>query len=778
MQSMMGAIQADRIVVVGRVQGVGFRPFVHALAVRCGVTGSVRNISGQVLIHAEGSAAALARFQSALIAEAPAFARPVIGSVEPAEVERREEFVIAPSIAASEAEIHLPPDQFVCADCLAELRDPADRRHRYPFITCTQCGPRYTIIERLPYDRANTSMASFALCPECRAEYESPGNRRFHAEPLGCERCGPSLSFVPSSARVTPESIVVTDGNAAALAAAVALLSSGGILAVKGVGGYHLMCAAADDRAIATLRRRKRRPSKPLAVMFPERGADGLDALRASVDVCAAAATALRDPVRPIVLARRRADCRLSAGLAPGLSELGVFLPYSPLHALLLGDFGAPLVATSGNVSGEPVITTRADAAARLADVADGFLHHDRHIVRPADDPVLRVIDGAARALRLGRGSAPLEMPLPVALDEPLLATGSQMKNAIAIGIGGRAVLSPHIGEMESPRAFDLFTRLAREMPELHGVETRRIVCDAHSGYAASQWARRQRLPVMQVQHHAAHASALAGEYASVERWLVFAWDGVGLGSDGSLWGGEALLGAPGAWGRVASFVPFAPPGGDAAARAPWRSAAALMWQAGRDYAPPRAAMPVEIVRQAWSRRINAAATSAVGRLFDAAAALVTGIGDVSFEGEAPMHLEALAERAVAAEAEAVAVRLALAEDQAGIVRADWSTMLDMLTDERLAQAVRARAFHVAMADTLVATAMHLRARGAHFDAVGLTGGVFQNRLLAEMALRRLAAIGVAGYMPVVVPANDGGLAYGQLVEAAARLAHMEREPE
>lgn len=758
---------ARTFLLEGRVQGVGFRPFVHALATRLGIAGRVRNLAGRVAIEAEAGEDALDRFARALIEEAPPLSRPRIARVRDAEPTGAESFVIAASETGGEADVHLPPDLFVCADCLAEMRDAGDRRHRYPFITCTQCGPRYTIIERLPYDRANTSMADFALCPQCRAEYEDPRSRRFHAEPLGCAACGPALTFRDVAG-------ATIHGDEAALAAALRILGAGGIVATKGVGGYHLMCDAANDSAIARLRERKRRPSKPLAVMFPERGSDGLEALGACVEVDAAARAAVADPSRPIVLLARRRTCPLSPLLAPGLGELGVFLPYSPLHALLLDGFGAPLVATSGNISGEPVLTDEAAAESRLAPVADAFLHHDRPILRPADDSVARIIAGAARSIRLGRGTAPLEMALPLTLDAPVLALGGQMKAAIALGIGARAVLAPHIGELESPRARDVLARLTTDLPRLYGVTPSRLVVDAHPGYASTRWARAQGLPVTTVLHHVAHASALAGEYPEVARWLVFAWDGVGLGDDGTLWGGEALLGAPGAWRRVASLRPFRPPGGDKAAREPWRSAAALMWEGARAYVPPIDAAAAALAEGAWRRKLNSPATSAVGRLFDAAASLLLGEAAASYEGEGPMRLEALATRA--GDCGAVADALALGRDAAGLLRADWSAALDMLTDASSPAAERALRFHLMLAETLVAmTNAIARAEGgrdhrAAFDAVGLTGGVFQNRLLAEAAIVRLRRHGVRVELPRQVPANDGGLAFGQLVEAAAVL--------
>lgn len=768
---------ATALVIEGRVQGVGFRPFVYVLATRHGIAGSVRNLEGRVLIHAEGAADDIATFAAALIAEAPPLARPRLASSTPADVTDADGFAILASVTAGDADVHLPPDNFVCPDCLAEMRKPDDRRYRYPFITCTQCGPRYTIIEHLPYDRANTSMADFELCPACRAEYDDPRSRRFHAEPLGCAACGPGLTFVEGARDEPLREMRTVRDNEAALAATADVIEAGGIVAVKGVGGYHLLCDAASDAAVEALRMRKRRPTKPLAVMYPDAGVDGLARVRVDVDLDDDEARLLSSPARPIVLASRRPECRLSPLIAPGLAEIGVLLPYSPLHALLLDRLARPLVATSGNVSGEPVITDADEAERRLANVADAFLHHNRPILRPADDSVYRKLDHRARAVRLGRGIAPLELPLLHALSEPVLALGGEMKAALALGIGKRAVLGPHIGEMSSPRAFDVMVGFAGDMPRLHGVAPARLACDAHAGYTSTRWAERQGLPLVKVQHHAAHASALAGEHAAIDRWLVFTWDGVGLGGDGTLWGGEALLGAPGAWQRVASFITFRPLGGDKASREPWCSAAALLWQAGCKYAPPAGVDPA-VARAVWDRAINSPETSAVGRLFDAAAALICDTTRVSYEGEGPMQLEALASTASDAAAARVAKALPLVADAQGIIRANWSALLDALVDESVPRDVRARAFHLTMAETIVAkvTAVQALPGSPAIDAVGLTGGVFQNRLLAEAVISRLRARGLAVHMPSEVPANDGGLAYGQLVEAAAVLAHRARD--
>jgi hydrogenase maturation protein HypF len=500
---------ACRITISGRVQGVGFRPFVYRLAHQHGITGWVRNVDGAVEIHAEGAATKLQRFSDALLQEAPPLSFPGPLAVAACAPEHAEAFSILDSQSARAADVHLPADGFVCADCLAELHDPTNRRHRYPFINCTQCGPRYTLITALPYDRPNTAMRDFALCPACRDEYENPLDRRFHAEPVACPVCGPHLAFTPSPLTgegwgegegcehgadcagrplsPTPlmgplgirlgcpttaaKSLLIPPGergtaDEAALAAAVAALRAGKIVAVKGVGGYHLLCDATNDAAVTSLRARKLRPAKPLAVMFGE-----LAALRSAVETTPELDRFLVSPQRPIVLLPKRADSSLSEHIAPGLAEVGCLLPYSPLHDLLLNDFGGPLVATSGNLSGEPVLTDNAEAQARLAHVADAFLHHDRPIVRPADDPVYRVIAGAPRPLRLGRGDAPLELELPVALPEPVLALGSHMKNTLCLAWGRRAVVSPHIGELDTLRSLDTLAQVAADLQRLYQVK-------------------------------------------------------------------------------------------------------------------------------------------------------------------------------------------------------------------------------------------------------------------------------------------------------------------
>jgi hydrogenase maturation protein HypF len=753
------AVVARRLLLTGRVQGVGFRPFVYRLAHELGLDGHVRNLRGDVEVVLRGTAATIERFTRDVVGRAPPLARPVVAQVVAFDDPVAPGFAIAASSAAQQPQVSVPPDFFCCPDCLAELADPADRRHRYAFINCTQCGPRYTLIEALPYDRPNTSMRAFPLCARCQAEYANPLDRRFHAEPVACAECGPHLLF-EGPPRDAPSA---AGSDEAALERAVQALRAGQVLAVKGIGGYHLLCDARSETAVALLRARKRRPDKPFAVMYPWRGRDGLDDVRAGFVPEPAAAGALRDPARPIVLLRRTPGRDgLAAGVAPGLGEVGVFLPYAPLHQLLLEAIGGPVVATSGNVSGEPVLTDPAEARARLAHVADAFLHHDRPIVRPADDSVVRVIAGAARPIRLGRGIAPLEMELPWAVAEPVLAVGGHLKATIALAWGRRVVVSPHIGDMGTLRSEQVFAQVAADLQRLYDVRARIAVSDAHPDYATSRWARASGLRHETVWHHRAHASALVGEHALAGTSLVFAWDGVGLGEDGTLWGGEAFLGAAGRWRRVASLRPFRLPGGDRAGREPWRSAAALSWELGRDCPVP---VPDPIVHDAWQRRLNAPQSSAAGRVFDAAAAMVLGVGETSFEGQGPMWLEAVADAEVAD-----APALPLGGDADGVLRIDWEPLFEYLgaTAGTRTQAERAGAVHVALARSIASVARRLREETG-VVTVGLTGGVFQNRLLTELAARLLAADGFRVLLPVQIPCNDGGLSYGQVAEFAAR---------
>lgn len=733
----------------GRVQGVGFRPFVYRAAHQYGVDGWVRNLSGRVEVLAQGRPDILRRFGHALLAEAPPLARPEKIADAPVQPRALQGFAILESRADGLSHVKVPPDYFACEACLAELGDPTDRRYRYPFLNCTQCGPRYTLIRRLPYDRANTAMAEFRLCPLCAAEYADPLNRRFHAEPVACPECGPQLAFV--SGPKAPQR------GEAALAACVAALAAGQVVAVKGIGGYHLMCDASSSAAVSTLRARKRRPHKPLAVMFPLD--DELEAVQSAARVDRAHRALLLDPMRPIVLVPKRQNSPLAPEVAPGCGELGAMLPYSPLHHLLLGDFGAPVVATSANLSGEPVLSDNAEAESRLSHVADAFLHHDRPIARPADDPVYRIILGAPRPLRFGRGNAPVELDLPLPLPRPVLALGGHLKNTVALGWGARAIVSPHLGDMDAPRSLALLEQVAADLQTLYGVRPESVVCDAHPGYATTRLAARQSLPVRKVFHHHAHASALAGEFPRSGDWLVFTWDGAGFGEDGTLWGGEALLGRAGAWRRVGSFRTFALLGGERAMREPWRNALSLCWETKRLWSD--VPQETELLRRAWERGLNCPRTSSAGRLFEAAAALLGLAVHTTFEAQAPMALEA----AAAGDGEPIALPL---QQREGVWRSDWAPLLDVLVDTRSSVGERAAAFHATLAGALLDQARAVRA--AHGVAqLGLTGGVFQNRVLCERVARLAEDDGFAVFVPQRVPCNDAGLSFGQLVEAGAR---------
>lgn len=732
---------------------MGFRPFVSRIANAYQLSGWVLNRSGEVDIRVEGLPDNLQAFQRALVEQAPPLAQANPPQIKSVPAEGFQGFSIKQSEIGEESNIHIPPDYFVCADCLAEMRDPQEHRYRYPFINCTQCGPRYTLIDCLPYDRPNTAMASFELCPACNAEYQNPLDRRYHAQPLACAVCGPSLSWHQGQAEIS--------GNQAALDACVATLQNGLIVAIKGVGGYHLLCDATSDAVVERLRTAKHRPAKPLAVLLPWRGVDGLDGVLAVADPEPCELELLKSPLRPIVLIKKRQGSTLLAeSIAPGLSEVGLMLPYSPLHHLLADTFDAPLVATSANISGEPVLTEAEEVEKRLGQVADAFLHHNRPIRRPADDSVFRRIAGKLRPMRLGRGLTPVERQLPFELKESVLAVGADLKNTVALAFGNRLVISPYIGDLGTVRSGEVFEQVIADLQALYEIQATAIVCDAHPDYRSSRWARKQALPTIKVFHHHAHASALAGEHGLNGEMLVFTWDGVGFGEDGMIWGCEALVGRPGAWHRAASLRPFRLLGGDKANREPWRCALALCLEAGMDWLScPR---DKALLSHAWERNINCPVTTSAGRLFDAAAAL-TGLGlETSFEGQAAMQLEALSE------AVDEFIDLPVLCDEAGLWRADWEPLLPMLMDGGLSVGERGSVFHASLAKLIAKLAVTLR-DGQGITRVGLSGGVFQNRLLTEQAYKLLERQGFEVYLPTDIPANDAGISYGQIIEAAAQ---------
>ena len=746
---------AQRIRIQGRIQGVGFRPFICRLARRLGLRGWVRNRSGTVDLHVEGEPARLSAFIRAVYAEAPPLAQPEPPHIQGVELLGYTEFSIQASAPGEAGPVVIPTDHFVCPDCLKEMGDPTARRYRYPFTNCTQCGPRYTIIDQLPYDRPDTAMANFPLCAACRAEYDDPADRRYHAQPLACPHCGPVLEFRRAD-------FAVVSGNEAALAACVRALQTGLIVAVKGVGGYHLMCDARSEAAVQRLRERKHRPAKPLAVLLPESSLSS-SALAEMAALNDAERAALRSPLRPIVLMPKSSTAALAPSIAPGLREVGLLLPYSPLHHLLAADFGGPLVATSANLSGEPVLTDAESVEKRLGAVADAFLHHNRPIRRPADDSVFRVFDGKARPLRLGRGLAPVELRLKTPVTRPTLALGADLKNTIALAVDDRALVSPHLGDLGAPRSLEVFEQVIVDLCRLYAVAPERIICDAHPGYFSARWARGRVDDLQRVFHHHAHASALFGEFALDPPILVFTWDGLGFGEDGTFWGGEALLGRPGQWRRVASLRPFRLIGGDPASRDPWRCALAMCWEAGLNW--PGGPASSGLARMAWEHRIHCPVTTSIGRVFDAAAALIGLAHTQSHEGQAAMALEA---RSAAAQE---GIEIPLYRDD-GLWRGDWAPLLPMLLDAERTLEERAAGFHASLAGLILRQAEQIR-RDYGVWQVGLAGGVFQNRCLTEQALRLLSDAGFETLLPERLPVNDAAISFGQLVESAAKGFHQ-----
>jgi hydrogenase maturation protein HypF len=746
-------IIARKIILSGQVQGVGFRPFIYRLANELNLKGWVKNCMGTVDIHIQGPAENLQQFTDDIFTKHPPLSKPQLETSQLTSIQVTNDFSILQSQKDGDAYISVPADLFLCDDCLNELNDPTDRRFEYPFINCTQCGPRYTLIRNLPYDRINTTMAKFKLCPACSAEYNDPANRRFHAEPIACADCGPSLSY-------KDKDVEYINDNSQSLEQAISALQQNKILAIKGIGGYHLMCDATNTDAILKLRDKKPRPDKPLVVMFPAPANRPFEIIDKYVILNEQEKIFLLQASRPILLVEKRPSSNLSSQIAPALNEIGVMLPYSPLHHLLLNKFNCPLVATSANISGEPVLISNDDIETKLAHVADGFLHHNRKIQRPADDPVYRIIANKPRPIRIGRGIAPLEIRLPFELKHPVLAVGAQMKNVITLAWKNRAIISPYIGEMHSPRSLQVFEKTISDLQALYAVKAEHIICDAHSGYTTSRWAEKQNLPVHTVFHHHAHASAAYYESDTSGSIIVFTWDGTGYGEDGTLWSGEALHGKPGEWNRAASIRPFYLPGGDKAGRQPWRSAAALCWEIGIEFnhaALTDASLDLALLKQAWQKGINTPQTSSIGRLFDGAAALCDVCSVSSYEGQGPMEFEALVDKLSGH------IELPLNKVNDCYI-ADWEPLIRELLNTELNIHQRSCLFHNSLAFTLLQQARAIRKdHGTHI--VSFSGGVFQNRVLTEVAIALLEADGFSVYLPQQIPLNDSGISFGQIIE-------------
>lgn len=733
----------------GEVQGIGFRPHVWRMAIACGVRGWVRNDGQGVSIYGCGTQAQLDQFISQVIQHSPGEHPPTIHQQHLQPCSDNEGFVIQPSHTGGATNPTIPRDRSLCPHCRDELFDSHNRRHHYPFIACAHCGPRYTILEHQPYDRQLTTLAQFPPCPDCQAEYDNPEDRRFHAESISCPRCGPRLSYQRGDTHTT--------GTPPALAAAITALRDGDIVAVKGLGGYHLMCLADNPAAVARLRERKRRPHKPFAVLMPWRGADGLDAVRAWGLPDTLGAQRLRDPSRPIVLLPATPRCPIDS-LAPGLNEIGLMLPSNAIQELLIAALDRPLVATSANLSGEPILIDNIEAGRRLGGIADAFLHHDLPLRRAADDAVYRQALPNCAPLRLGRATSPLVLPLPISTHEDLLALGAQQKLTVALGLAGQAIISPHLGDLTSPTALQRMEQTTSALVRLCQAEPSWVCHDAHPGYLSRHGLPSQSLPTQAVHHHHAHASALYGEHGLRGDAIMFSWDGTGLGEDGTLWGGDTLVGRPGHWQRKDSLRPFRLPGGELATREPWRSAAALCWAcaAGLPGSPPHA----ELVHQAWRQHINSPVSTSMGRLFDAAAYCCGFSQQPSYEAQPAMWLEALADTNTH-----LSVPLPRWPSHADSWQIDWQPVLTMLLDVTQPASQRAAIFHNSLVQMVVERCEHWRAQQG-IAQVGLCGGVFQNARLTSQIVQQLDARGFHVYTHRRLPCNDAAISYGQLIEA------------
>ncbi len=758
--------------VAGVVQGVGFRPYVFRLAEQLDLAGWVLNDERGVELEVEGESAAVEEFLARLPAEVPPLAAVEAVSAEPANPRGEHGFTIVESRRGREPLALVPADMATCDDCLAELRDPADRRHRYPFTNCTNCGPRFTIVRGVPYDRPSTTMAAFEMCARCRAEYEDPRDRRFHAQPNACPECGPVVRLTdPSGA-----TLVGIELDRDAIETAAKLLRAGQILAVKGVGGYHLACLASDDRAVLALRTRKHREAKPFALMAAD-----LDTARELVELTAIEEGLLADRRRPIVVARRRPESRVAAAVAPGRPDLGVMLPYSPLHHLLAADVGEPLVLTSGNVSDEPIAYGDVDAFDRLGRIADAFLLHDRPIHVRTDDSVVRSLSPELRPqplmMRRSRGHVPESIPLPLTAQRPVLGCGAELKSTFCLAKGDRAWVGPHIGDLKNYETLTSFREGVGHFQELFAIEPAVVAHDLHPDYLSTGYAQeREGVELVAVQHHHAHLAACLAEHGERGPAVGAIFDGSGYGPDATVWGGEILRGDLASFERAGCLFPVRLPGGDAAVREPWRMACAWL-VAALDSERPE--IPATLARtvdpRSWdavcalvASGFNSPLTTSAGRLFDAVAALCGAGARVSYEGQAAIELEA----GVRDREHPYPMGLIDPGPEGPLIIDPRPTVRALCEDvvEGVVAAAAGARFHEALAGR-TAEACSRVARSHQIELVVLSGGVFQNRILLERATELIRAAGLRVLIPERLPPNDGGIAYGQVAVAAARSA-------
>jgi hydrogenase maturation protein HypF len=747
----MAGRERHQLHITGLVQGVGFRPCVHRLATELGLVGHAFNTGSGLVVEIEGEAEACSEFLRRVRSEAPPHAEVRDIAITRAALQGGSDFqILASNEDQGSAAAEAMPDLAPCGDCLSEIFDPANRRHAYPFTNCTQCGPRFSITLALPYDRERTTLRGFVMCAKCREEYADPGDRRFHAQPNACPQCGPQLAFADPTGRVGAT-------REEALEVAARAIVSGQIIAVKGVGGFQLIADARYANVVQTLRDRKHRPAKPLALMMPD-----LVTVRQHCELSRHEEELLASPKAPIVILRRR-NAALPGVISPGNPTLGVMLPSSPLHHLLLRRLGFPVVATSGNLSGEPLCIDNDEAFQRLRGIADGFLVHDRPIARPVDDSVVRVALGSELVLRCARGHAPLTLPGNY---PPVLALGGDQKCALAVSGPFGIRCGQHIGDLETETSQQSLLDQSRDFPALCGVQVGAVACDLHPGYHSSRIAAELGLPVLPVQHHHAHIAACLVEHDLYEEVLGVVWDGTGYGTDGTIWGGEFLLATRAEFSRVAHLRPFPLPGGERAIRQPRYAALGLLHEAGISIedTPLAAAFTREelaIARTQIERSLNTPLTSSAGRLFDAVAALLGLCWRSEFEGQAAMQVEFAADPSRGSPAPyPFDCEFAPSLDWAPMIRA----MLEDLQREIPIAEITAR-FMETLADVILRTA-----RLAQKQTVVLSGGCFQNLRLLETTVAKLHEGGFIGIWPGRLPPNDGGLAVGQAAVAAAQL--------
>jgi len=749
----------------GVVQGVGFRPFVYRLATELALCGWVNNTVSGVFIEVEGNGETLKTFQERLLTDKPSIAR--VDEVKATWLDPigYQEFEIraSPSTERDPKSAGVLPDLATCSDCLAEIFDPNHRRYRYPFTNCTHCGPRYTIIQGLPYDRATTTMRHFQMCPACQAEYENPRDRRFHAQPNACPNCGPQLTFWGQEK---------VEGDEALIATAEAL-RQGKIVAVKGLGGFHLMVDARNEAAVSQLRQRKQRPTKPLAVMYPS-----LESVKNDCQVSDTEAEILQSPAAPIVLLTQRTATRsIAPAVAPNNPNLGVMLPYTPLHHLLLTELQFPVVATSGNLANEPICTEETEARERLKGIADCFLVHNRPIARPVDDSVVRIILDQLTLLRRARGYAPFSTRLALPHRQPsspILAVGGHLKNTIALYQNQQVVLSQHIGDLETARSRQAFSETLQSLADLYDFQPSQITCDRHPDYYSSQYAQQvateKDLPLMPVQHHLAHILAGMAEHHLSPPVLGIAWDGTGYGLDRSIWGGEFILVTPETWQRVAHWRTFRLPGGEKAIKEPRRSALGLLYEiygeaavTGFDFSPQE----LTILRSMLKQGLNTPRTSSVGRLFDAIAALVGLSPTVSFEGEAAMAMEFAINGNLTEQTYPFQLIPGRGKQPDCL---DWEPLVRAILKD--VQAKRPLSLIAAQFHNTLIAAISAIAHRINTPTIVLTGGCFQNQYLLEKAVQTTRVENLQPYWCQTLPPNDGGIAFGQVVATLLKLSN------